>query len=115
MMRLVAGLVDQESSWNPIAVSPTGHTGLGQLSPSIARYFGVKNRKDPYQNLMGTTAYLAHNFAQYNGNVDLVLADYHCGMRAVKAAKGRIPNCHDKAAGITTPQYVAMVRKKAGV
>ena len=104
----------QESSWNPNAVSPTGHTGLGQLSPSIAKSFGVKDRKDPIQNLKGTVAYMATNLKFYK-RTDLALADYHCGRRAVLAAKGKVPNCTDKAAKITTPQYVASVMRRAGL
>ena len=104
----------QESSWNPDAVSPTGHTGLGQLSPSIAKAYGVKDRKDPTQNLKGTVAYIATNLKFYK-RVDLALADYHCGRGAVLAANGKVPNCTDKAAKITTPQYVASVMRRAGL
>lgn len=104
----------QESSWNPNAVSPTGHTGLGQLSPSIAKYYGVKDRKDPNQNLRGVIAYMADNLKFYK-RTDLALADYHCGRDAVVAANGKVPNCTDKAVKITTPQYVASVMRRAGL
>lgn len=107
-------LIQQESSWNPNAVSPTGHTGLGQLSPLIAKAYDVKDRKDPIQNIKGATAYVASGMKRYK-RMDLALADYHCGAPAVIAAKGKVPNCHDKAAGITTPQYVASVMRKAGL
>ncbi len=114
MAQVMPALIDQESSWNPNAVSPLGHTGLGQLSKHIAKAFGVADRKDPIQNIKGATAYLSDNMKRYR-RMDLAIADYHCGARAVIAAKGKVPNCHDKAAGITTPQYVSSVMRKAGL
>lgn len=56
---LFLGLVTQESSWNPRAVSPAGAIGLCQLMPATAKELGVKDPFDPAQNLAGGARYLA--------------------------------------------------------
>ena len=82
---LVAGLIKQESSFNPRAVSPAGARGLMQLMPdvgkSIARARGIRNLEterlfDPTLNIQLGTAHLralirtdrddAHTLAAYN-------------------------------------------------
>ncbi|MDD9924080.1 MAG: transglycosylase SLT domain-containing protein, partial [Boseongicola sp.] len=51
-------LVQQESAWNPNAVSRKGAIGLAQLMPATARALRV-NPRDPVQNLEGGARYLA--------------------------------------------------------
>jgi soluble lytic murein transglycosylase-like protein len=48
-----------ESGFDPLAVSTAGAVGLGQLMPATARFMGVKDSKDPYQNAVGSACYLA--------------------------------------------------------
>ena len=45
-------LVQQESGWNPNALSHKGAIGLAQLMPATARALGV-DPKDPKSNLEG--------------------------------------------------------------
>lgn len=63
---LFRALVEAESSYNPIAVSPKGAYGLGQLMPGTARALGVDPR-DPFQNLDGAARYLLAQLRHIQG------------------------------------------------
>jgi len=49
--RLLAALIQQESSFNPTAVSWAGAKGLMQLMPATAQQYGFKNLTDPELNI----------------------------------------------------------------
>lgn len=79
-------LVQQESGWNPGAVSPKGATGLAQLMPDTADLMGV-DINDPEQNLRGGARYLRMMYNKF-GSWRLALAAYNAGPKAVEAAGG---------------------------
>jgi soluble lytic murein transglycosylase-like protein len=81
-------LVQQESGWNPNAVSHAGATGLAQLMPGTAAKLGV-NPRDPHQNLEGGARYLRMMYDRF-GNWRLALAAYNAGPEAV-AKHGGVP------------------------
>ena len=56
---LVDAIIDEESGWNPYAVSKKGAVGLMQLMPQTAVRFGVRNRFRLDENIRGGVAYLA--------------------------------------------------------
>lgn len=82
-------LVQQESGWNPHAVSHKGATGLAQLMPETAAKLGV-DPSDPQQNLDGGARYLAMMYAKF-GTWRLALAAYNAGPGAVEKHGGIPP------------------------
>ena len=82
-------LVQQESGWNPGAVSPKGATGLAQLMPATAARLGV-DATDPQQNLDGGARYLRMMFDRF-GSWRLALAAYNAGPQAVEKYGGIPP------------------------
>jgi soluble lytic murein transglycosylase-like protein len=82
-------LVQQESAWNPNAVSTAGAMGLAQLMPGTAQYLRV-NARDPYQNLDGGARYLREQYDEF-GSWRLALAAYNAGPGAVQQHGGVPP------------------------
>jgi soluble lytic murein transglycosylase-like protein len=82
-------LVQQESAWNPRAVSHAGAIGLAQLMPGTAQYLRV-NPRDPYQNLDGGARYLREQYDTF-GSWRLALAAYNAGPGAVQQHGGVPP------------------------
>jgi soluble lytic murein transglycosylase-like protein len=82
-------LVQQESGFNPKAVSHKGALGLAQLMPQTAKVLRV-DPTDPYQNLDGGARYLKQQFNEF-GNWRLALAAYNAGPGAVKKHGGVPP------------------------
>jgi len=87
---LVQAVIQNESAWNPNAVSPKGAFGLMQLIPSTAERFGVGNVFDPAQNIEGGTRYLRELLDRYHGDLRKSLAAYNAGEQAV-ARFGGVP------------------------
>lgn len=88
---LLAGLVQQESGFNPAARSPAGATGLTQLMPATARSLGVTDATDPVQALEGGAKYLRQMLDQFGGDKKLALAAYNAGPGAVTRFGGIPP------------------------
>ncbi len=82
-------LVQQESGWNPKAVSRVGALGLAQLMPDTARMMRV-DPHDPVQNLDGGARYLRLQYDAF-GDWRLALAAYNAGPGAVSQHKGIPP------------------------
>ncbi len=88
---LVFSLMRAESSFNPVAISPKGASGLMQLMPATAMRMGVKNIFDVRENIFGGTKYLRWLLDRFQGDVRLALAGYNAGEGAVEAYGLRIP------------------------
>jgi soluble lytic murein transglycosylase-like protein len=82
-------LVQQESGWNPRALSHKGAIGLAQLMPQTARSLGV-NPHNPHENLEGGARYLSRQYRKF-GSWRLALAAYNAGPEAVEKYGGVPP------------------------
>ncbi|MGB8260267.1 MAG: transglycosylase SLT domain-containing protein, partial [Terracidiphilus sp.] len=85
---LVAGLIRQESEFNPNAVSRANACGLMQLLPSVgkqmAREEGISNFQtsqlfDPATNIRLGVRYLRRTLDKFNGVTEFALAAYDAG------------------------------------
>ena len=103
---LLAGLVKQESGFNPSAGSPAGARGLTQLMPGTAAGLGVSNVLDPVQNLDGGAKYLRQQLDAFGGDVTRALAAYNAGPGAIQRYGGVPPYAE-------TQNYVRIVQANA--
>lgn len=97
---LIDALLIQESRYNPLATSPKGAFGLGQLMQATAKQLGV-DRYNLHGNLQGAARYLSLQLREF-GRVDLALGAYNAGPSRVRAAGG-IPRIAE------TKNYVRIV------
>ena len=79
---LIGLIIEQESGYDPFALSPTGAIGLMQLMPDTAWMLGVENPWDPEENIEGGVRYFAQQMDQFQ-RVELALAAYNAGPGAV--------------------------------
>jgi soluble lytic murein transglycosylase-like protein len=101
--RLVAAVALQESKWSVSDVSTAGAGGVMQLMPETATDLGVSNVFDVRENIAGGTRYLREMLDAHHGNLDLALAAYNAGPRAVSRHRGVPPYSE-------TVAYVAAVK-----
>jgi len=88
---LLHAVITAESSYDANAISRTGAVGLMQLMPETAKRYGVKNRRNPYDNINGGTRYLRDLLRMFDNNLVLALAAYNAGENAVKEYGNKIP------------------------
>jgi soluble lytic murein transglycosylase-like protein len=87
---LIEAIMTAESAFNPMAVSKTGAVGLMQLMPDTAQRYGVTDRLDPAQNILGGAKYLYFLLHKF-GNQKLAIAAYNAGEGSVKKHGNKIP------------------------
>ena len=95
--QLVLSVIEVESRFDTVAISPKNAKGLMQLIPETAARFGVRNAYDATQNVRGGTAYLRWLLAYYQGDVALAAAAYNAGEAAVDRYRGVPPYAETRA------------------
>lgn len=88
---LVHAVIAAESAYDTEAISRAGAVGLMQLMPATARRYGVRNRRDPTDNIVGGIRYLKDLLAMFDNNLPLALAAYNSGENTVKQYGNHIP------------------------
>lgn len=88
---LIKSVMHAESAFNPNAVSRKGASGLMQLMPDTARRYGVSSIFDPEQNILGGARYLSYLLERFDGDLELTLAGYNAGEKAVDETGGVPP------------------------
>lgn len=105
---LMKAMMHTESGFNPNSRSPVGAMGLMQLMPATARRFGVKNPRNPAENIEGAAKYLAYLQAEFHGDRTKMIAGYNAGEGNVKKYGG-IPPFKE------TQNYVKRVNERYGL
>lgn len=88
---LVKAVIQVESNYQERAVSPKGAMGLMQLMPATAARYGVRRAFDPLENIEGGVKYIRDLLQLFRSDLELVLAAYNAGEKAVQRFNG-IPN-----------------------
>jgi soluble lytic murein transglycosylase-like protein len=88
---MIKAVMQAESAFNALAVSPVGAVGLMQLMPAVAAELGADDPMDPRQNIMAGSRHLRQLLNSHGGNVRLALASYNAGPRNVANYRGIPP------------------------
>lgn len=103
--------IQQESAWNPTAVSSAGATGLAQIMPGTAKGLGISlaDRNDPAIALDAGARYMAQLKKQFGGDEDLARMAYNWG-------PGNVTKWLDGKRSMPkeTAEYNARIYKHAG-
>lgn len=89
--RFIHAVIEQESRYDPTAVSYVGAQGLMQMMPATAKRFGLKDPFDATANVEAGTKYLKWLLKRFDGDVSLALAGYNAGEGSVDKYKGVPP------------------------
>ncbi|MDC7280448.1 MULTISPECIES: lytic transglycosylase domain-containing protein [Pseudobutyrivibrio] len=88
---LLTAMAQQESGFDPDAVSRSGAMGIMQIMPETARELGLEHPFDAYENIMAGAKYIAQKLQEFGGSVEKALAAYNAGSSVVKQYGGVPP------------------------
>jgi soluble lytic murein transglycosylase-like protein len=77
--KLVQSVIQNESSYNPHAISPKGAMGLMQLMPSVVKDMNVKDPFSAEENIEAGVAHLKKMLTRYDYDYKKALAAYNSG------------------------------------
>lgn len=87
---LIQALMEVESGWDVLAVSPKGAQGLMQIMPGTGRDLALGDPFDPAANIEAGCRYLGQQLKTF-GDVQPALAAYNAGPEAVRRFGGIPP------------------------
>jgi soluble lytic murein transglycosylase len=94
--KLVQAVIQVESNFDALALSPKGARGLMQLMPQTARDMQVSDPFHPRDNIIGGTRYLKYLLDLFNNDLSLALAAYNAGPEKVNLHRGIPPYSETK-------------------
>jgi len=106
---LLHAVIAAESRFDLRAKSPRGAVGLMQVTPEMARRYGVRNLYDPMENVRAGALYLRDLMRLFNDNLNLTIAAYNAGHNAVLRFGKRIPPYPETQTFV--PRVLAYYRK----
>jgi soluble lytic murein transglycosylase-like protein len=93
---LIRAVIKNESDFNSTARSNKGAMGLMQLMPETARLHNVLDAYDPVDNIEGGVRHLKLLLGRFRGDLELSLAAYNAGIKAVEKFGGIPPFAETK-------------------
>jgi hypothetical protein len=103
---LIDAVITVESRYNPAARSGKNAIGMMQLLGTTAAGLGGGDPRNPEDNIMMGSKYLAQLASKFNGDLALTLAAYNAGPGAVTKTGYRIPPFPETQAYV--PQVIAL-------
>jgi soluble lytic murein transglycosylase-like protein len=100
--------INEESGFNPRAVSPAGAIGIAQFMPATARALGV-NPWDPVASLKAAAHLMASYLHRYQGNYAMALAAYNVGSGAVAYAVAHGGSQWEAYLPLETRTYITVI------
>ena len=86
---ILASLLENESTFNPRAISKSGAQGIAQFMPEISKYHKI-DPFDPNQSISKAAEILKHNYDVF-GDWKLAIAAYNSGIKGVSGYNGKLP------------------------
>jgi len=86
---LIHAMIEVESAYDATARSEADAFGLMQLLAGTAERFGVEDRSNPQENILGGARYLRWLLDEFDGRETLAIAAYHAGENRVRGRNGR--------------------------
>lgn len=86
---ILAAQIEQESGWNPNAVSRTGVRGMAQFTGDTGKQFGVSwgsSEADIRSQFRGQAKYMSLLISSYKGDMDKAITAYNAGPGTVNNA-----------------------------
>lgn len=86
---VINAMIHAESSFTKDKKSRQKAMGYMQITPDVAKKYGVTDPYDPVQNIRAGTQYISDLMEEYDGDLEKAIKAYHMGPTAV--AKGKKP------------------------
>lgn len=115
--QLLAAQLQQESDFDPNAVSSAGAEGIAQFMPATAAAYGLSNPFDPTASIYAEANYLSDLYNQF-GSWSAALAAYNWGPGNLNDALAMNGNNFQQAlstAPYETQNYVATITGNSGI